>query len=96
MFYQQKQKTQVSLKCCEEYICTSNAEVPLYQGSEDRRQAYLTIDGKYSHTNPKAIKFFDQVYQEIDDVDVAWAFFDYFLRRDVSKVTGHQSEDPPQ
>jgi len=94
-FYQEKNKTRVSMNCVEEYITTSNCKSPLYQGSEDRRQTYLTINGKYAAKKGRHAKqFFNELYAEFEDHDIMATWFRFFMNRDVSKVTGHQSEDP--
>ena len=96
-WYQEKNKTRVELNCCEEYITTSNCKRPLYQGSEDRRQAYLIVNDKYAAKKGKHTKeFFNKLYAEFEDHDVMSAWFRFFMKRDVSSVTGHQSEDPPE
>ena len=94
-WYEEKNKTRFKLRCCEGYITTSNCETPLYADSEDRRQMYLDVCPKYDHKNPESVEFFNRVYSEIDQLDVAHAWATFLIGRDISKVTGHQSEDPP-
>ena len=83
------------MRCCEAYITTSNATTPLYANHEDRRQLYLPIDGRYAaKKNPASVKFFNELYDEFDNLDVMKAWFEFFRTRDISGVTGHQSDDP--
>jgi hypothetical protein len=96
-WYQEKNKTRVEMTCCEEYVTTSNCKKPLYQGSEDRRQAYIIVNDKYAAKKGKHTKeYFNNLYAEFEDHDKMSAWFRFFMSRDVSKITGHQSEDPPE
>jgi hypothetical protein len=93
--YVAKNKMPFWMRCCEAYITTSNATTPLYANHEDRRQLYLPIDGRYAaKKNPASVLFFNQLYAEFDNLDVMKAWFEFFRTRDITGVTGHQSDDP--
>jgi hypothetical protein len=93
--YTEKNKTPIRLKCCEEYVATSNCKTPLYTNAEDRRQLFIPISGEMaSKDNSESLKYFDELYAEFADLDVCKAWFTFFKDRDISKVSGHQSCDP--
>ena len=93
--YTEKNKMPITMRCCEEYICTSNCKTPLYTASEDRRQLYLPINGEYAaKSNPTSLRFFEDLYAEFKCNDTMKAWFDWLSGRDISKVSGHQSTDP--
>ena len=95
--YVAKNKMPFWMRCCEAYITTSNATTPLYANHEDRRQLYLPIDGRYAaKKNPASVKFFNELYDEFSDLDIMKAWFEFFRTRDITGVTGHQSDDPPK
>jgi hypothetical protein len=67
---------------------TSNFKSPLFTGAHDRRQVILPISPCWKGQKGK----FDKLYDEMDDLDIAYAWFHFLLDREIGKFS---PSDPP-
>ena len=84
--YEAKGERRLTLPEYSEFFITSNQMAPLHLCPNDRRQCLLEASALH-------IQVLGQVDAEIEDLDIAHAFFTFFRTRDISKW--HPSMNPP-
>ena len=79
--YEQKGETCVVINEFSNLFITANEEAPLMTHPGDRRQQILEA----ADTHIQDRKFFGKVYEEIDSLDVGYAFYTFFKQRDLGE-----------
>jgi hypothetical protein len=87
--YEQKGETCIQISEFSNLFITANEECPLHTHPGDRRQ--LILEASDAHKQDR--EFFGKVYDEIEDLDVGYAFYTFCKERDISKW--NPSHNPP-
>ena len=72
--FEPKNGKPLTLKVFEEFIFTSN-EKDIFTESKDRRQLFFTMGNKFLQDK----EFFDQIYSELDDQNVMYAWYRHLM-----------------
>ena len=86
--YRKMRMDAVVMPSFEDLICTSNNE-DTYIGHNDRRSELIVINPCLKATSPNVPSGFswNKFYEELEDVHVMGAWFEYLATRDISQVT---------
>jgi len=87
--YEQKGETSIEMAEYSNLFITANEECPLHTHPGDRRQQIFIAADTHIQDRP----FFAKVYEEVERLDVGYAFYQYFKNRDLGEWD--PSFDPP-
>ena len=87
--YEAKGERMITLPEYAEFFITSNQQSPLHLSPEDRRQLLIEV----SDLHLQERDFYKKVDAETENLDIAYAWFQFFKHRDITKF--HPSHDPP-